>query len=174
MSGPAIEAVGGAPPIDLSRLPASGLLGLHAALGEELRRRGVVRSSNNPVGDFAEYLFCKAFGWTQAGNANKSSDAICSEGTLYQIKSRRPTSHNPSRQLSAMRGLDRGGFDYLAGVIFAEDYGIARAALIPHALVLENAVYVDYTKSWKFYLRDTVWEWQGVEDVTARLQAVSY
>lgn len=158
----------------LSALSPPDLLRLHASIGEELRERGIVRSSNNPVGDFAEYLFCKAFGWSPAGNSNKGSDALCSDGKLYQVKSRRPTRHNPSRQLSAMRELDKGGFDFLAGVIFAEDYTVARAAIIPHQAVLANSAFVARTNSWKFHLRDCVWEWPSVQDVTAKLQAVTY
>lgn len=157
--------------IPLENLSASELLCLHASIGEELRGRGIVRSSNNPVGDFAEHLFCRAFGWSPASNSNKGSDALCSEGKLYQIKSRRPTRHNASRQLSAMRELDKGGFDFLAGVIFAEDYTVARGAIIPHELVLANARYVERTNSWKFHLRDSVWSWPGVVDVTKELRA---
>jgi hypothetical protein len=158
----------------LPELSPPQLLKLHASIGDELRTRGITRSSNNPVGDFAEYLFCRAFGWKQADNSAKSADAICSEGRLYQVKSRRPTRHNPSRQLSAMRALDEGGFDFLAGVIFAEDYTVHRAAIVPHALVLQKSVYVEYTRSWKFYLRDAVWEWPGVKDVTEVMRSTSY
>ncbi|WP_260580854.1 hypothetical protein [Sphingopyxis sp. PET50] len=157
--------------LQLSSLAPPELLRLHASIGEELRNRGIVRSSNNPVGDFAEYLFCKAFGWTQAGNSAKSADALCSAGRLYQVKSRRPTRHNSSRQLSAIRDLDKGGFDYLAGVIFSEDYSVERAAIIPYDLVLANASYVERTNSWKFYLRDSVWDWPDVEDVTTQVRA---
>lgn len=157
--------------MELKRLSPLELLRIHVAIEEELRERGIVRSSNNPVGDFAEYLFCKAFGWKQAGNSAKSADALCSTGKLYQVKSRRPTRHNSSRQLSAIRDLDKGGFDYLAGIIFSEDYSVARAAIIPYDLVLANASYVERTNSWKFYLRDSVWDWPGVEDVTPQVRA---
>ena len=87
--------------MDLTVLSPPELLRLHAAIGEELRERGIVRSSNNPVGDFAEYLFCKAFGWSPADNSNKGSDALCNNGKLYQIKSRRPTRHKPQKVISA-------------------------------------------------------------------------
>lgn len=49
--------------IDLSALSVQELLSLHASIGETLRGRGIVRSANNPTGDLAEYLFCKAFEW---------------------------------------------------------------------------------------------------------------
>ena len=90
---------------DLSKLKSSELLALHADLSDELRQRKLVRTSNNPVGDYAEYLFCKAFDWEQAPNSQRSYDATDIKGTRYQIKSRRLTQHNTSRQLSALRDL---------------------------------------------------------------------
>jgi hypothetical protein len=44
----------------LQRLPISEVLALYARVVEELRRRGVTRSSNNPFTDYAEYL-CESF-----------------------------------------------------------------------------------------------------------------
>lgn len=158
---------------DLKRLGSNELLRLHAKIGEELRERSIMRSSNNPTADLAEYLFCQAFGWTQAANSRRSADASCSEGMLYQIKGRRVTPQNPSRQLSALRGLNEGGFHYLAGVLFAPDYSVRRGALIPHALVLKHSTYVERTNSWRFLLRDVVWGWPKVRDVTDKLRTVA-
>jgi hypothetical protein len=158
---------------DVSRLNLGELLALHSEIAEELRRRGVVRSSNNPTGDLAEYLFCRAFGWQQADNSVRSYDATAADGTRYQIKGRRMTQHNRPRQLSALRELPSRGFDFLAGVLLAADYTVIRAALIPHRLVLDNSTYIEHTNSWKFHLRDVVWDWPGVEDVTERLRAVA-
>ena len=45
-------------------------------VGDELRTRGITRSSNNPTGDLAEDLFCKAFGWKQVGNSQLNIGAI--------------------------------------------------------------------------------------------------
>jgi hypothetical protein len=62
--------------MNLARLSPKDLLQLHARIGEELRARGIIRSANNPTGDLAEHLFCKAFGWKQSGNSNPNIDAI--------------------------------------------------------------------------------------------------
>jgi hypothetical protein len=160
---------------DLRNLTPSELLKLHAQVSEELRERGVVRSSNNPTGDLAEYLFCRAFGWKQAGNSHPNADATGPDGTtLYQIKGRRWTPHNKSRQLGALRGLADGGFHFLAAVLFAPDYTVDRAAIVPHATVYTNSVFVGHTNSWKFMLRDAVWTWPDVQDVTAQLRAVEF
>lgn len=96
--------------LSLESISAPELLRPHAATTNELRRRGVVRSSNNPVGDLAEYLFCRAFGWELAPKSAKAADAVCADGKLYQIKSRRITAHNPSRQLGVLRKLDGAHF----------------------------------------------------------------
>ena len=154
-------------------LSSAELLSLHAKIAEELRERGILRSSNNPTSDLAEHLFCRAFGWTQAGKSKRSADATCQEGKLYQIKGRRVTPQNNSRELSALRDLPTGGFHYLAGVLFAPDYSVTRAAIIPHDLVLKNSTYGKHANAWRFLLRDAAWSWPGVEDVTHKLRAVA-
>jgi hypothetical protein len=158
--------------VDLSGLSPSELLALHAQVADELRSRDITRSSNNPTGDLAEYLFCKAFDWKQAGNSNPNVDGIDASGIRYQVKGRRLTRYNKSRQLSAIRNLAGAHFDFLAGVLFNEDYTIMRAALIPYAVALERASFISYTNSHKFMLRDDVWSAAGVRDVTEELRAV--
>lgn len=160
--------------MDLSQLTPAQLLALHARLCDELRARGVSRSSNNPTGDLAEYLFCRAFGWTQAGNSHANVGAIGSDGTRYQIKGLRLTRHSKSRQLSAIRDLAGAHFDYLAGVLFNEGYTVMRAALIPHAVATDKATFVEHTNSHKFMLRDDVWTTSGVRDVSAALKSVIF
>jgi hypothetical protein len=148
------------------------LLALHARVSEELRERRLTRSSNNPTGDLSEYMFCIAFGWNRTGNSNAHVDAVDSEGNRYQIKGRRVTRQNKSRQLSAIRDLGASHFDFLAGVLFAEDYCVMRAAIIPRAVIVERASFVERTNSHRFLLRDEVWDAPGVRDVTARLRTV--
>ena len=158
---------------ELAQLTPAALLALHARVTDELRSRGITRSSNNPTGDLAEHLFCKAFGWTQTGNSNAHLDAVGQDGTRYQIKGRRITRHNSSRQLSAIRDLQGGNFDILAGVLFNEDYTILRAAVIPHEVVTTHSTFVERTNSHKFLLRDEIWNLLGVRDVTKELRAVT-
>lgn len=157
-------------PDELTTLSVLQLLALHAGIGEELRQRGVVRSANNPTGDLAEYLFCQAFGWTQAPNSERGFDATGSDATRYQIKGRRVHRRNKSRQLSAMRDLAAGQFDVLAAVLFDDDFNIVRAALIPISIVEKRATFVAHTNSSKFMLRDDVWDELGVQDVTVQIR----
>lgn len=157
---------------DIAKLPAYDLLALYARIIKELRSRGFTRSANSPVGDLAEYLFCRAFNWEQAENSKANFDAVDSQDNRYQIKARRLTHHNTSRQLSAIRDLDGNHFDMLAGVLFRENFGVLRAALVPRAVVVDCAKFQQRTNSHRFLLRDDIWDMQGVRDVTEELRAV--
>lgn len=157
--------------VRVNALSVAELLVLHAAIGEELRERGVVRSANNPTGDLAEYLFCSAFGWNQASNSERGYDATGDDGTRYQIKGRRIHRRNKSRQLSAIRDIHGGHFDVLAGVLFDDDFNVMKAALIPIVFVIERSTFIAHTNSNKFMLRDDVWNAPGVRDVTAEIAA---
>lgn len=98
----------------------------------------------------------------------------------YQIKGRRVTDLNGSRQLSAIRGLEEAHFDFLAGVLFNEDYSILNAALIPHTVLLNLAKerkhisFQEHTNSHRFLRTDDIWKIPGVQDVACQLQSVWY
>jgi hypothetical protein len=154
---------------DFENLPAEDLLRWQARLTAELRRRNITRSDNAPAGDLAEALFCRAFGWLQAPNSVKSYDATDPDGLRYQIKSRRDMGRAGNREVSALRGLDAAGFDVLAVVLFTPAYGIQRAALIPHKLVLQTARYRSHTNAYLFRATDAVLAHPEVTDVTDRL-----
>lgn len=74
-----------------------------------------------------------------------------------------------SRQLGAIRRLPDFIFDMLAAVLFDADCRVARAILLPHALVAELATRSDHTNSWRLMLPDRLWNLQGVRDVTQPL-----
>lgn len=144
------------------------LLKCHSALMDELRDRGVIRSANNPTGDFTEYLFCAAFSWSLEGNSKKGYDAVDANGQKYQIKGRRLHKRNKSRQLSAIRDLN--GFNFLAAALFDDNYDVVRAAVIPASVVFRLSSPNPYTNSHKFLLTDDVWNNTGVKDVTTQLK----
>lgn len=148
------------------------ILQLYAHALEELRRREVLRSSNNPSGDYGELLFSRAFGWQLQNNSSSGYDATDGNGVRYQIKCRRITPHNQSRQLSYIRNLPNTPFDMLAGVLLNQDFKVTRAALIPVAVIQEKATYVKHVNAWCMILRDAVWDIPGVQDVTHELRVM--
>lgn len=148
------------------------ILQLYSDALEELRKREVLRSANNPSGDYGELLFSRAFGWQLQNNSSSGYDAIDGNGIRYQIKCRRITPRNSSRQLSAIRNLTDNPFDILAGVLLDEHFKVLRAALVPIAVVQEKATYVKHVNAWRMILRDSLWDMPGVKDVTGELLTV--
>lgn len=157
--------------LDLKDLSIKALLDLQADTLSELRQRGVIRTSNKPTGDLAEFLFCKAFNWYMSNNSQNGFDAKCIDGIRYQIKARQIINKSRSeRQLSAIRRIEDANFDYIAAVLFNSDYSIHRAAIIPYQVIVDrNPYYSAHDNKHIFYLTDDVWDIDGVQDVTSRL-----
>jgi hypothetical protein len=151
------------------------LLAGYAAILDELLDRGVIRSTNQPLGDYAEHLVAAALGLTLAGNSTSGFDAVGTDGVRYQVKSRRLTARNTSRQLGFMRGLDapEDPFDALVGILFGADFRVERAALVPIAVVRARAVRVDHVNAWRMMLTDAVWATPGVADLTDAIRAAA-
>jgi hypothetical protein len=152
--------------LDLRTVSMRDLLSLFGGLMDELRRREVVRSSNNPVADYAEFLVARALRLKLLRSSNTGCDAVDSNGKRYEVKGRRVTKHNPSTQLSVIRQLDSCHFDFLAGVLFDEDFSILRACLVPHEAVRRMATYSKHQNGWILHLRSSLWEQDGVREIT--------
>ena len=157
-------------PVDLTQRSTRELFKLFVAALAELKDRGVTRSTNNPIADYAELLFEVALGLKRTPKSTKGHDAIDSNGLKYEIKGRRVTAHNSSRQLSSLRALDQKHFDFLGGILFGDDFSVLRACVVPHDQVLKNSTFSTHTNSSIFHLRDSIWMLPGVVDVTTKLQ----
>src|SRR5439155_6943077 len=140
----------------MRRLSNLSLLRLHAAVLDELKRRDVLRTTNNPLADYTEWLVSRALGLKLVTNSGSGFDARDRRGTRYQIKGRRITTGNTSVQLSAIRNLRRKEFDVLIGVVFNADYSIRYGAAVPHAVITKLARYQKHTNSWIVHLRPSV------------------
>lgn len=122
---------------DFSKGSDSELLTAYSELMEELRQRNIVRTSNNPVADYAEKVAVERLRLKQVGKEEKGFDALDVQGYRYQIKGRRITKHNSSRQLSVIRNLGDRLFDYLVAVIFDESFKVKEIWTIPYEFVKE-------------------------------------
>lgn len=117
------------------------LLSLYADLMEALRNRALVRSSNNPVADYAERVAVEQMQLTRAAKEERGFDATDRGRKKYQVKGRRPTRHNQSRQLGVIRDLDEHLFDYLVAVIFGEHFEVLEIWKIPYAFVSKHVTW---------------------------------
>ena len=106
-------------------------------------------------------------------NSKADFDAVGRQGERYQIRGRRIGWNNPSCYLSLIRDLEGGHFHFLAGVEFAPDFTVLRAAIIPHAVVASCAAFEPRGRTYTFLLHAGVLDQPGVRDVTAELKAVN-
>lgn len=152
---------------DLSEMSELELLQTRGAVIAELRRRGVVKTENNPIGDYTEWLVCNRLGLEIQENSQAGFDAVDPQGVKCQIKGRRASGN--SVQFSAIRKLDDHGFDFVVAVVFNEDYSIRFAFKIAYAAVKQLARFQEHTNSHLLILTEKAVELDGVEDITQLL-----
>jgi hypothetical protein len=147
------------------------LLRSYALILEELRLRKVVRTFNSPIGDYAEGLVAKTLGLTLMANSNTGYDAVDPNGTRYQIKCRRITPQNKSRQLSAIRNLENQDFNFLIVVLFNERIEIEKVLKIPHEIIHKYAKFREHVHAHILVLREGILGDPLTEDLTKQFQA---
>ena len=142
--------------LNLTVLNDRALIVLWADVMAELNTRGLTRSANNPVADYAERVVAEQLDLTLAGQSAPGYDATDAAGVRYQIKSRRHTRTRPSRQLGAIRNLDRREFDYLIAVFFDRTMNLAEMWKLPHEAVARRATYVPHTNSHRLVMNTEI------------------
>ncbi len=157
----------------IKRINSRKLLRTYASVMSELRRRGIVRSTNNPVADVAELLASRAFDLTLETKSTAGFDCVDCNGAKYQVKARRRTTENRSTQLSPIRNLDAKHFKYLLAILFDEEFQVERALRIPRGVIGQYARYSKHVNGHVLSLRGPILTDRRVEDVTARVRAVS-
>ncbi|MFC2079525.1 hypothetical protein ACFLSZ_06065 [Candidatus Bipolaricaulota bacterium] len=155
---------------ELEELSVLDLLRLHAAILSELISRGIVRSKNNPIADYAEYLVCKALALTLMGKSNKGFDAVDKSSKRYEIKARRESKDRKTTLTSPIRDLEGEHFDELIIVLFGEDYTVKKAVQLPRRLVKQVGRFVNHVNGWVIPLRDSLWTTPGCTDITQQLR----
>jgi hypothetical protein len=133
--------------VHLKNLETKELLNLQAAVITELQERNIVRTQNNPLGDYTEWLVSKALDLELQSNSKAGYDGISKNGVRVQIKGRRITPKNKSRQLSVIRKYEDKDFDLLAAVLFNESFEVIEAYLIPHEVVGQYAVHRNHVNA---------------------------
>jgi hypothetical protein len=137
-----------------------------AQILDELKRRKVIRTRNNPVADYAEWLTAKALGLTLEKNSQSGFDGKDKSGVRFQIKSRRLDLTNQSHQLSIIRNLHKREFDYLVGIIFDHDFGVLEAYKIPYHLIIKYVKHNEHQHGEILQLSGGIVRDPNVEDIT--------
>ena len=150
----------------LERKSIKQLLQTHSSIIEELKSRGTLRTKNNPVGDFSEWLISTSLGLALENNSKAGYDATDKKKIRYLIKGRRITPENKSTQLGVIRDLDKKKFDYLIGIIFNKDYEVLYAAQIPHVVVGKIANYKEHQNGHIMHLKPEIFDDKRIRNIT--------
>ena len=155
--------------LDWKALTVPELLLCFADILDELKERKVVRTRDNPVAGYAEWLVTRRLELSLEHNSKRGYDATDRSGKRYQIKSRRLDQINESKQLSVIRNPDNNEFDYLIGVLFNRDFTIKEAYKIPWGVIKEHARFRKHQNGHILLLQGAVLTTRGTEDITGVL-----
>ncbi len=130
--------------MNLSEKSTIDLVNLYGNILSELNSRGVVRTYNSPVGDYAEWLVSHKLGLNLERNSQKGYDTCLEQDKVritYQIKSRweHGAPSAKTRKLSVLRDVGENAFHYLIAVIFGPHFEVpwkSLANIYPTAAML--------------------------------------
>jgi len=106
-----------------------------ATIMRELRRRGVIRTNNNPTGDIAEAVVEAHYPGSTRGSFNqKGWDVLTADKERIQVKAMRTTETTRRRNLSPIRDVD---YDTVVIVIFDESFRVTEGLRLGREVVEE-------------------------------------
>ncbi len=110
------------------------LLSTYESILAELARRGVTRTNDSPVGQYAEWLAARVLDGVLEANSVKSHDLICDEFGRVQVKSRvvRGNAKRAETQLSPFRSFE---FDNALILLFDVSYAVVSATIVAADLI---------------------------------------
>jgi len=155
----------------LERMGVKDLLRLYKNILQHLERREVCTTKDSPVGGYGEWLVARAFGGKRQGNSNKSVDVLVPDGTRLQVKTRWLPLERDSRQLSAIRNLDKYNFNFIVAVLLDKDFQVAEAYQIAHSAVARLATRAEYTNSYRLVLTPKVCRDHECHNITEMIRA---
>jgi hypothetical protein len=142
----------------------------YAKIMDELKVRKVIRTFNNPVADYAEWLVALKLKLKLETNSKAGYDGTDSKNIRYQIKCRRLQVGKSSRQLGVIRKLEEKEFEFLVGVLFDRSFSIQEAYMIPHEVIEKYAKYSSHQNGHIFYLKGPLLKDPKVKDITEKLK----
>ena len=158
---------------NINTLSPNELLVLYGNILDELKSRGIVRSRNNPVADYSEWLVSKSLGLTLQSNSNEGFDAVDPEGIRYQVKGRRLYPSNQSRQLGVIRNLMENKFDFLIAVLFNRDFSVLEAYKVPHHIIEKHARFSTHQNGHILIMKGNVLNDKAIENISGRLKGTT-
>lgn len=146
------------------------LMILNSKIMIELKEKQVIRTKNNPIADYCEWLVSKKFNWNLQNNSNAGFDVIDNENLRVQIKCRTLEKGKGTRQLGVIRNLDGDTFDYLIGILFNEHIEVVEAYLISKPLIKKYSRYSKHQNGHILSLKGELLNDKELNNITNKLQ----
>lgn len=134
---------------DASKRSTGDLLRDWSAVMRELRRRDVIRTNNNPVGDIAEAIVHGHFGGERGSFAQAGWDVKTDSGERIQVKAVRNTPTTKRKNLSPIRDSE---YDSVIVVIFDEDFLVTDALKLTREVAEDLASWVAHVNGHVLYV----------------------
>lgn len=128
-------------PYDPSERTIRQLLGDWSTVMRELRKRGVIRTNNNPVGDIAEFIVTAHYRGERGSFSQVGWDVKTPSGERIQVKAMRRTPTNRRTSLSPTRDSE---YDSVVIVVFDEDFSVTEALRLERDVVEELYEHREY------------------------------
>ena len=138
----------------------------YAKVLDELIERNVLRTRNNPVADYAEYLVQEKMKCSLQPNSKSCYDAIDSIGNRIQIKSRRWNDNRQSKHLGIIRNLHDKKFDQLVVIFFDNGFDVKKAYQMDHKTVVKYAKENEHQHGHILILNNKILLDENIKDIT--------
>lgn len=125
--------------------------------------------TSNIVGEYAEYLAHKHYGGRLLEISGSSADIETTNGTLYQVKSRK-IKGTPSTQLNVIRSWD---FNFLVVILFDANGAIKKALEVPVDVAKEYGASNSHQNGWVITTSQKFLNDRRSKDITAHLSALN-
>jgi hypothetical protein len=135
----------------------------------ELRKREVIRTTNAPTGDYAEFLVARLLGVKLARIPKRVGTCeLRSQNAAGEIQGGSHPRAAGERQLSPFRSFE---FDEVAIALFDDDYRVWRAVRLPAKVAEERSTYRSHVNGHILFAKDQLLDDPLANDITSELQA---
>lgn len=156
--------------VNLKKASIGELLALSRQVLAELRQREVIRTTNAPTGDYAEWLVQRVVKGVLEPNSKRSWDLVTPDRERLQVKARVVVDprNRGQRQLSPFRSWN---FDAAVIVLFDDEFEVWKAGCLPTADLQGLARHSKHVNGELVFATDEVLD--KAEDWTDRLRKVA-
>lgn len=155
---------------DFNDMSEKELMMYNSEIMNELKKRGIVRTKNNPIADYCEWFVASKLHWKLQNSSNGGFDAIDSNELRVQIKCRTLENGKGTRQLGVIRNLNKNPFDYLIAILFDEKIDVVKGYKISKELITRYSRFSEHQNGHILTLKGEILSDNELVDITDNIQ----